>query len=75
MGALGQGPGGEVSDARGDIPRERYYYPGSVDPIRGNSAYTPANGYASGATPQVPVVGLVILAVIVLAFEHFRKGR
>jgi hypothetical protein len=75
MGALGQGPGGEMSNARGDIPREvPTYYPGGSDPIRGNSPYTPVSGNSGGA-PQVPVLGLVILAGIVLAFEHFRKGR
>jgi hypothetical protein len=64
-----------MSGARDDIPRERGYYPaGSVDPIRGNSLYTPVQGN-SGAVPHVPVVGLIVLAGIVLAFEHFRKGR
>jgi len=61
--------------ARGDIPRENAtYYPGSGDPIRGNSPYTPVSGN-SGAAPQVPVLGLAVLAGIVLLFEHFRKGR
>lgn len=74
MGTVGQGPGGEVS-ARGDIPRENAtYYPGSSDPIRGNSPYTPVSGNTAGA-PHVPVLGLVALAGIVLVFEHFRKGR
>jgi len=63
-----------MSDPRADIPRERGYYPGGADPIRGNTLYAPTQGNA-GEAPQIPVVGLIILAVIVLAFEHFRKGR
>jgi hypothetical protein len=63
-----------MSDPRADIPREGGYYPGGYDPIRNTTPYAPVSGN-SGAAPNVPVVGLVILAGIVLAFEHFRKGR
>jgi hypothetical protein len=64
-----------MSGARDDIPRERAYYPaGSIDPVRATSPYTPIAGN-TGSMPHVPVVGLVVLAGIVLAFEHFRKGR
>jgi hypothetical protein len=63
-----------MSGARDDIPRERFYNPGANDPIRGNTPWAPVTGNASAA-PQVPVVGLLVLAGVVLVFEHFRKGR
>jgi len=63
-----------VSDPRADIPRERGYYPGGGDPVRNSNPWTPASGI-TGAAPHVPVVGLLVLAGIVLVFEHFRKGR
>jgi len=66
-----------VSGARADIPREgpSYYPGGSYDPIRGNSLYTPVSSGTSGEAPNIPVVGLLVVVGIVLAFEHFRKGR
>ena len=63
-----------MSDPRADIPRERSYYPATGDPVRSSNPWTPASGI-TGAAPQIPVMGILILAGIVLVFEHFRKGR
>ena len=64
-----------IGYALSDIPRKRGYYRGGrVDAIGSTVIYTPVQGN-SGAAPQIPVVGLIVLAGIVLAFEHFRKGR
>lgn len=63
-----------MSDPRADIPRERGYYPPTGDPVRTSTPWSPATGI-TGAAPNIPVMGILIVAGIILAFEHFRKGR
>jgi hypothetical protein len=74
VGAFGEAEGREVSGARDDIPRERFFYPGGFDGIRQTTPYTPVNG-ATGAAPRIPLVGVAIVAGLVLWFEHMRKSR
>lgn len=75
MGTLREGQRrNEVSDPRADIPRERVFYPGTGDSVRNSNPWSPASGI-TGAAPTVPVMGILILAGVVLVFEHFRKGR
>jgi hypothetical protein len=61
--------------ARDDIPRERLYYrPGSEDPVRANSPFTPSTGN-DGSTMRLPLVGVLVVGGLILLLEHFRKGR
>lgn len=60
--------------ARADIPRERGYYPGIQDSVRASSPFVPATGNTV-AGPQIPVLGLLVVAGAILALEYFRKGR
>lgn len=52
------------------------FYPGgSTDPVRANAPFTPVTIVNDGSAPSVPILGVVILAGVVLWFEHMRRRR
>lgn len=45
------------------------------DPVRAINPYTPTQLVNSGARPNVPIIGVVIVAGGLLLLEHLRRRR
>jgi hypothetical protein len=50
------------------------YAPGYKDPVRAINPYTPTELVTAGS-PQLPIVGVAVLAGAILLLEHLRRKR
>jgi len=56
-------------------PGENSYSPAvSSDPVRSYTPFTPSTGN-TGASVQLPIIGLVAIAGLLLFFEHMRLKK
>jgi hypothetical protein len=45
------------------------------DPVRASNPYTPTQLVTSGATSNVPIIGVAVVAGVILLLEHRRRRR
>ena len=45
------------------------------DPVRSVNPYTPTELVTGGQAPSVPILGVVVVAGVILLFEHMRRKR
>lgn len=56
------------------VPDMYAYQPGAAgDPVRPANPYVPTEVVVNTGVPSVPIVGVLVLAGIVLWFEHMRR--
>jgi hypothetical protein len=51
------------------------YAAGYRDPVRAANPYTPTELVRTGGQPNLPIVGVVVVAVLLLWLEHRRRRR
>lgn len=52
------------------------FAPGAnADPVRAINPFTPNQLVTDGSSSEIPIIGIVALAGLVLLFEHLRRRR